>query len=295
MITTAVRWQNFHEVKSPLLNSEDYTRIAKAIEFIQAHRHEQPNLATIAHHIHLSEHHFQKLFSRWAGVSPKRFLQCLTVEYAKRQLEQSRSLLELSLDAGLSSPGRLHELFVSLEAMSPGEYRAEGEGLEIRYGIHATPFGEALIATTPRGVCNLQFLDADEGADAEAWLSQQWSQAHIIHDHTATQLICDRLHQSLATPTNKPLPLLVKGTNFQIQVWRALLSLPLGSIVAYQDIANRIGKPRAVRAVGTALGANPVGYFIPCHRVIRGTGELGGYRWGLARKSTILGWEASQL
>ena len=295
MTATAVRLPPLHEVKSPPLNSDDYTRIAQAIEFIQAHRHEQPNLAAIAHHVHLSEHHFQKLFSRWAGVSPKRFLQCLTVEYAKRKLEESRSLLELSLETGLSSPGRLHELFVSLEAMSPGEYRAGGKGLDIRYGTHATAFGTALIATTSRGVCNLQFFETDEVADVDSWLRQQWSQAHIIHDPTATQPIGDRLNQSLTVPADKPLPLLVKGTNFQIQVWRALLSLPFGSVVAYQDIANRIGKPRAVRAVGTALGANPVGYFIPCHRVIRSTGELGGYRWGLTRKSTILAWEASQV
>ncbi|MEL7315243.1 MAG: methylated-DNA--[protein]-cysteine S-methyltransferase [Cyanobacteria bacterium J06559_3] len=281
-------------MKSPSQNPDDYARIAEAIQFIQAHRHEQPDLATIAHHIHLSEHHFQRLFSRWAGVSPKRFLQYLTVEYAKRKLAESRSLLDVSLDAGLSSPGRLHSLFVTLEAMSPGEYRAEGEGLAIRYGIHATAFGEALIAITPKGICNVQFLDAEAITDAQAWLQQRWEQAEVIHDPTATEAVGDRLNQSLTSPINKPLPLLVKGTNFQIQVWRALLSLPFGSLVTYQDIANRIGKPRAVRAVGTAIGINPVAYFIPCHRVIRSNGELGGYRWGLTRKSTILGWEASQ-
>ncbi|MGF1523960.1 MAG: methylated-DNA--[protein]-cysteine S-methyltransferase [Leptolyngbyaceae cyanobacterium] len=282
-------------MKSPSLNSDDYARIAKAIQFIRSHRHEQPDLATIANHVHLSENHFQRLFSRWAGVSPKRFLQYLTVEYAKSKLTESRSLLDVSLDAGLSSPGRLHSLFVTLEAMSPGEYRADGEGLVIRYGIHATAFGKVLIATTPKGICNVQFLDAEAFADTRAWLQQRWEQAEVIHDPSTTEAVSDRLNQSLAAPANKPLPLLVKGTNFQIQVWRALLSLPFGSLATYQDIANHIGNPRAVRAVGTAIGVNPVAYFIPCHRVIRSNGELGGYRWGLTRKSTILGWEASQL
>ena len=295
MITTAVHLRNPCAVEPPSLNPDDYARIAEAIQFIQTHRHEQPDLATIAHHVHLSEHHFQRLFSRWAGVSPKRFWQYLTVEYAKHKLAESRSLLEVSLEAGLSSPSRLHALFVTLEAMSPGEYRADGEGLEIRYGIHATTFGEALIATTPKGICNVQFLDSEDIADAATWLKQRWHQADVIHDPAATEVVGDRLNQSLKAPNDKPLPLLVKGTNFQIQVWRALLSLPLGTVATYQDIANYIGKPRAVRAVGTAIGSNPVAYLIPCHRVIRSNGELGGYRWGLVRKSTILGWEASQL
>ncbi|MEM9007022.1 MAG: methylated-DNA--[protein]-cysteine S-methyltransferase [Cyanobacteria bacterium P01_F01_bin.86] len=299
MITTAVDSPSPVIVKSPPPNPDDYARddyarIAEAIQFIQAHRHKQPDLATIAQHVHLSEYHFQKLFSRWAGVSPKRFLQYLTVEYAKSKLAEPRSLLDVSLEAGLSSPSRLHALFITLEAMSPGEYRAHGEGLEIRYGIHSTTFGEVLIATTSKGVCNVQFLDTATIAEAGVWLQQQWQKADVIHDSTATKAVSDRLNQSLTSPTDKPLPLLVKGTNFQVQVWRALLSLPFGSLATYQDIANHIGKPRAVRAVGTAIGVNPVAYFIPCHRVIRSNGELGGYRWGLGRKSSILGWEASQ-
>lgn len=274
---------------------EDYDRIAAAIAFIQAHRHEQPNLATIAHHVHLSESHFQRLFSRWAGVSPKRFLQLLTVEQAKRRLETSRSLLALSLETGLSSSSRLHDLFVSLEAMTPADYRKGGQGLEMVYGIVPTRFGQMLVATTAKGICNLQFLDHSEHPLALNWLRAQWPQASIHHDPTALTPIAQHINDALTTHPPKPLPLLVKGTNFQIQVWRALINLPFGSLTTYQDIAQSIGKPQAARAVGTAIGANPVAYLIPCHRVIRSNGELGGYRWGLPRKSTLLGWEASQL
>ena len=274
---------------------DDYERVAAAIAFIQAHRHEQPDLAAIAQHVHLSEYHFQRLFSRWAGVSPKRFLELLTVEYAKRRLNDSPSLLELSLETGLSSSSRLHDLFVKLEAMTPADYRAGGEGLDMAYGISLTRFGPALIATTERGICNVQFLEENEVNQAFDWLQRQWPQASIHQDQTAIEAIGERLNHILTTPNAKPLSLLVKGTNFQIQVWRALIHLPFGSLVTYQDIAHYIGKPQASRAVGTAIGKNPIGYLIPCHRVIRGSGALGGYRWGLPRKSTILGWEASQI
>jgi len=275
--------------------AEDYDRIAAAIAFLQAQRQQQPDLAAIARHVHLSEHHFQKLFSRWVGISPKRFLQVLTLEATRHRLQTSRSLLAVALESGLSSPSRLHDLYIRFEAMTPATYREGGKGLDIAYGLHGTRFGTALIATTDRGICNLQFCESDAPNRAHDWLQAQWPQASLHQAPEHTQPISDRLHQALGNRPPQPLSLLVKGTNFQTQVWRALLDLPLGSLATYQDIANRVGNPQAARAVGTAIGANPVGYLIPCHRVIRATGELGGYRWGQLRKTAMLGWEAAQL
>lgn len=274
--------------------NEDYIRIENAIAFMRQHRDRQPDLATVAEQVHLSEHHFQRLFTRWAGISPKRFLQYLTLEYAKSQIAQTKSLLDLSLNSGLSSPSRLHDLFVNLEAMSPGEFKAGGAGLHIWYGLHETPFGTVLIATTARGVCNLHFLEGLSEAAAQV-LRKEWVNAELIQDQAKTQGICDRI---FCTPSSSlrdtPLTVVVKGTNFQIQVWKALLNLPFGGLSTYQNLATSIKKPTAARAVGNAVGKNPVGYLIPCHRVIRESGELGGYRWGLDRKTVLLGWEASQ-
>ena len=274
--------------------SEDYHRIARAIAFMRQYHLSQPNLATVAQHIGLSEYHFQRLFTQWAGISPKRFLQYLTVEYAKSKITQTKSLLDLTLDVRLSSPGRLHDLFVNLEAMSPGEFKAGGAGLEIRYGIHDTPFGIALIATTARGICNLYFLETTDEQTAAQRLRLAWKNAEIIRDEQATQSLRDRIFNSETLSEQKPLTLLVKGTNFQIQVWRALLKLPSGAIATYQTIAQMVARPTAARAVGNAIGNNPIGYLIPCHRVIRESGELGGYGWGVERKTVMLGWEASR-
>ena len=274
--------------------SEDYHRIARAIAFMRQHHLNQPNLATVAQHIGLSEYHFQRLFTQWAGISPKRFLQYLTVEYAKSKITETKSLLDLTLDVRLSSPGRLHDLFVTLEAMSPGEFKAGGAGLQIRYGIHDTPFGKSLIATTARGICNLYFLDITDEQTAAQRLRLGWKNAEIIRDEQTTQSLCDLIFNSETLSAQKPLTLLVKGTNFQIQVWRALLKLPFGAIATYQTIAQLVARPTAARAVGNAIGNNPIGYLIPCHRVIRESGELGGYGWGVERKTVMLGWEASR-
>jgi AraC family transcriptional regulator of adaptative response/methylated-DNA-[protein]-cysteine methyltransferase len=274
--------------------SEDYHRIARAIAFMRQHHLNQPNLATVAQHIGLSEYHFQRLFTQWAGISPKRFLQYLTVEYAKSKITQTKSLLDLTLDVRLSSPGRLHDLFVNLEAMSPGEFKAGGAGLQIRYGIHDTPFGTSLIATTARGICNLYFLETTDEQTAAQRLRLAWENAEIIRDEQATQSLRDLIFNSETLSEQKPLTLLVKGTNFQIQVWRALLKLPFGAIATYQTIAQLVARPTAARAVGNAIGNNPIGYLIPCHRVIRESGELGGYGWGVERKTVMLGWEASR-
>lgn len=271
--------------------TSDYDRIASAIAFLRDRHLDQPDLTTLAQHLHLSEFHLQRLFTRWAGVSPKRFLQYLTIEYAKQQIHHSQNLLDLSLKTGLSSPSRLHDLFVNLEAMSPGEFKTGGNGIEITYGLHDTPFGTALIATTPRGICHLRFIEPGTETEAETELRTEWPQAPLILDPSSTEAIAHRLF-TLNVPST-PLTVLVKGTNFQIQVWRALLTLPPGSLTTYKAIAQTIQKPTATRAVGTAIGRNPIAYLIPCHRVIRESGDLGGYRWGLTRKAAILGWEAS--
>jgi AraC family transcriptional regulator, regulatory protein of adaptative response / methylated-DNA-[protein]-cysteine methyltransferase len=275
-------------------NSEDYNRIARAIAFMREHHLNQPDLSAVAQHIGLSEYHFQRLFTQWAGISPKRFLQYLTLEYAKSKINQTKSLLDLTLDVGLSSPGRLHDLFVNLEAMTPGEFKASGSGLQIRYGLHDTPFGRALIATTARGICNLYFWDATDEQTAEQLLRRSWFNAEIIRDRQATQSLHDLIFNAETLRDRKPLTLLVKGTNFQIQVWRALLKVPFGGLTTYRTLAEAIGRPTAARAVGNAVGNNPISYLIPCHRVIRESGELGGYYWGLERKAAILGWEASR-
>ncbi|MEO0406378.1 MAG: methylated-DNA--[protein]-cysteine S-methyltransferase [Cyanobacteria bacterium P01_A01_bin.135] len=262
---------------------------------MRQHHRNPPSLKAVAQQVHLSEYHFQRLFTAWAGISPKRFAQYLTVEYAKAKIADTKSLLALSTEAGLSGPGRLHDLFVTLEAMSPGEFKAGGASLTIRYGIHSTPFGPCLLAITSRGVCNLQFVEDTAIAEAENALKADWPNATLIPDQPATQDISDRIFSAPgSSPPAAPLALHVKGTNFQVQVWRALLQLPFAGMTTYQDLSQSIGRPTAARAVGTAVGRNPVGIIIPCHRVIRASGELGGYRWGLDRKAAVLGWEASQ-
>lgn len=272
----------------------DYARVARAIDYLRRHSAEQPALADVARHVHLSEHHFQRMFTRWAGVSPKRFLQFLTVEHAKARLAAKPDVGALAADTGLSGPGRLHDLFVTLEAMSPGEFKAGGAGLAIRYGVHASPFGPCVIATTARGICRLDFLeDADEKL-AAALLREHWPQACLKPDPALAASIARRVFTPLTNDPGPPLALRVKGTNFQVNVWRALLGIPTGAAATYSDIACAIGRPSAARAVGNAIGANPIGYLIPCHRVLRESGALGGYRWGVNRKAAMLGWEAAR-
>lgn len=273
--------------------NQTYECIACAIAFMRDNHLHQPDLATVAQHVHLSEYHFQRLFTHWAGISPKRFWQYLTVEYAKSKIAETKSLLDLTNDIGLSSPARLHDLFVKLEAMSPGEFKAGGRGLQIWYGIYTSPFGECLIAWTTRGICNLYFLDSSSKKSAENLLRCEWINADIVQDKSAVEVIGARIFNSITTK-DKPLVVCVKGTNFQIQVWRALLNIPFASMATYQSLAAAIGRPTAARAIGNALGDNPVGYLIPCHRVIRASGEMGGFRWGLERKTVMLGWEASR-
>ena len=274
---------------------KDYGRVAAAIRYLEEHQPEQPDLAAVADHVGLSPWHFQRLFQRWAGVSPKRFLQFLTAEHAKELLAASETVLETTWATGLSSPGRLHDLLVTVEAVSPGEYRSGGEGLTIRWGAHTTPFGDAVLAATDRGVCQLFFGDT---ATALEDLTHRFRAAEIERDQDATGRWTDRVFRHLRGERLEGGPegglaLHLRGTNFQLRVWRALLSIPEGAAVTYGRIARALGKPRAARAVGQAVGANPVSLLIPCHRVLQESGGLGGYRWGTDRKRAILGWEAS--
>jgi AraC family transcriptional regulator of adaptative response/methylated-DNA-[protein]-cysteine methyltransferase len=271
--------------------SRDYQRIARAIGYLRAQAAAQPDLRAAARHVHMSEYHFQRLFTRWAGVSPKRFLQYLTVEQAKARIGHGRSLGEVAADVGLSGASRLHDLFVSIEAMSPGDFRAGAAGLEIRYGVHDSPFGPCVIAATDRGICALQFLD--DGAEGASVVRREWPHANVICDPAATLDLARNIFGPILAGRG-PVSLLVKGTNFQLNVWRALLEVPSGQLTTYSEIAKRIGHSRSQRAVGNAVAANPIAWLIPCHRVIRETGRFGHYRWGEARKAAMLGWEAAR-
>lgn len=273
----------------------DYGRIEQAIHYLEQNFQEQPSLRQVADYVGLSEFHFQRLFSRWAGTSPKRFLQFLTIQHAKKLLANSQSVLDAAYEAGLSSPSRLHDLFVTHEAMSPGEFKQKGAGLTIQYGYHATPFGECLIALTERGICGLSFVTDSKRANALATLKANWPQANFVADDGATRPFIDPIFQLDGVDTRPSLSLYFKGTNFQIQVWQALLQLPAGTAVSYGTVAQMIGNPKAVRAVGTAVSHNPIGYLIPCHRVIQQAGGFGQYRWGNGRKKAILGWEIARL
>jgi AraC family transcriptional regulator of adaptative response/methylated-DNA-[protein]-cysteine methyltransferase len=271
----------------------DYERIEKAIRYLQAHFLEQPDLAAVARAAHVSEHHFQRVFARWAGLSPKRFLQFLTLEHAKAQLAESKPVLDTALDSGLSSPGRLHDLFVTAEAVTPGEFKQRGEGLQISYGFHPTRFGECLIGVTSRGICQLSFVSGGGQRRALADMKAHWVSASFVEQPEVTGPTVEQVFSDLERRDGSPLHLLLKGTNFQIKVWQALLGIPTGAVSTYEAIGGLIGAPAAFRAIGAAVGQNPIAYLIPCHRVIRKNGVLGGYHWGAARKQAILGWEAA--
>lgn len=275
----------------------DYARVGHALEMLATTFPDQPSLAELSAHVGLSESHFQRMFIRWVGVSPKKFLQHLTLAEAKRRLRESASVLDAAYDAGLSGPGRLHDLFVTFEAVTPGEFKARGDGLTIRHGYHDTPFGECLLMATERGICGLGFVGSGERDAALARMSRGWERALIVRDDAATAAYIPRIFAQPGQSMSRdapPLRLLLRGSRFQLKVWQALLEIPQGGLTTYQDIARRIGLPAASRAVGNANGANPISWLIPCHRVIRKSGELGGYGWGLGRKIAMIGWEAAR-
>ncbi len=279
---------------NPLQESgSDYQRIARAIRYIQSRTDEQPGLKEVADAVHMSEFHLQRLFSRWAGVSPKRFLQLLTLEHAKKQLQADADVLTASHAVGLSGSGRLHDLFVNLEALTPGEYKAKGRGIRIDYGYHPSPFGECLVGQTDRGVCFLGFVESNGREAALQDMQSRWPAAFFFKNTSATAPTVTRMFNP-DKRGGKSLSLLVRGTNFQVQVWRALLQIPVGQVTSYSAIARWIGKPGASRAVGSAVGSNPISWLIPCHRVLLNDGGLGGYHWGETRKYAVLAWEAAQ-
>ncbi|WP_126456030.1 methylated-DNA--[protein]-cysteine S-methyltransferase [Sulfuriflexus mobilis] len=271
----------------------DYERIAQAISFITTRVKDQPTLEDIAAHLHMSPYHFQRLFGQWAGVTPKRFLQALTLERAKQLLRESKPLLEISDSLGLSSGSRLYDHFVHLEAVTPGEYKKGGAGLTIEHAIHDTPFGKAFVATTSRGICKFAFLDYSNIDTIESELSDKWPHAVFRENHQDTRAIIETMFGQ-EPKRDRPLSLHVSGTNFQVSVWKALLEIPPGTVTSYTQVASRIGRPRAARAVGTAIGANPVAFLIPCHRVIQQSGKLGGYHWGETRMHAIHAWESAR-
>ena len=277
--------------------SADYQRVEQAILFLEDNSRHQPDLAEVAAHVGLSEYHFQRLFTRWAGISPKRFLQFLTKENAKALLSRT-SVLSAAFEAGLSGPGRLHDLLVQCEAVTPGEYRTKGTGVDIVYGFHPTPFGQCLLALTGRGICFLAFVDRGR-QNALEQLKFDWANASLREDPSRTRPVVEQIFAPRPGPTLDPrgprgMTLHLRGTNFQIKVWEALLRLPPGAAISYEALAGQIGKIKAAQAVGNAVARNPVAYLIPCHRVLQKAGGFGNYRYGPERKQAILGWELAQ-
>ncbi len=275
--------------------SLDYQRIAQAINYLEENFQNQPSLNEIAANVHLSKYHFQRLFKQWAGVTPTQFMHFLTVNYAKERLQQAHSVFDASLDAGLSGAGRLHDLFVTFEAVTPGEYKRHGAGVTINYGFHPSHFGDCLLAQTARGICALRFVIGGDKDGALSQLKNDWPLADFTQNEKATGAMAERLFMPASWNQKQPFHLHLRGTNFQIQVWQALLAIPEGAMVSYSDLAGFMGRSTAVRAAASAVAKNPVGYLIPCHRVISKSGQIHNYRWGATRKRAILGWEASQV
>jgi AraC family transcriptional regulator, regulatory protein of adaptative response / methylated-DNA-[protein]-cysteine methyltransferase len=272
----------------------DYQRIARIIHYLDERHTEQPDLATLAKHAGSTPFHFHRLFSRWAGITPKDFLQCLTLSHAKELLREGESVLHAALDAGLSGPSRLHDLCVSLEAASPGELKSGGANWTIRAGFADSPFGICLVGESPRGICHLSFVESRSRRMSAAAIQRDWPRASLYWDDAAAaQLVAPLFQRPVNSNVQRTLRAFVRGTDFQVRVWRALQQVPAGMLVSYGGLAAAIGNRAAARAVGTAVGQNPLAYLIPCHRVIRDTGALGDYRWGQTRKKAILAWDNS--
>jgi AraC family transcriptional regulator of adaptative response/methylated-DNA-[protein]-cysteine methyltransferase len=272
----------------------NYQRIEQAIKFLEKNFQKQPELDEVAENVSLSPFHFQRLFTEWAGISPKRFLQFLTVDFLKEKLQRSKNIIEAAESAGLSSQSRVYDLFTTLEAVTPHEYKLRGSGIKIEYGFHTTPFGDCLLGATERGICWLSFLpaDADKKCELEK-MKTHWHNSVFYESVAVTKYFIDSVFAKKGN--EKKLHLFVKGTNFQIKVWEALLKIPMGELTTYQDIASSIQNPKAVQAVGSAVGSNHIAWLIPCHRVIRKDGILGEYRWEASRKKSIIGWEMAKL
>jgi AraC family transcriptional regulator of adaptative response/methylated-DNA-[protein]-cysteine methyltransferase len=272
--------------------AHDYDMVRRSLAFLTENWRDQPSLDELAERSGVSAQHLQRLFTRWAGLSPKAFLQAITLDHARELLRDSASILDTAYEVGLSGPGRLHDLFVTHEGMSPGFYKAKGRGLTISYGFHDCPFGRALVMTTPMGLCGLAFADPGEEAAVLADMQSRWPEATYVEDRTATAPVAARIFNPEAWSPDQPLRVVFIGSDFEIRVWETLLRIPLGKATSYSDIAAHLDKPSAARAVGTAVGKNPISFVVPCHRVLGKSGGLCGYHWGLTRKRAILGWEA---
>jgi AraC family transcriptional regulator of adaptative response/methylated-DNA-[protein]-cysteine methyltransferase len=271
----------------------DYATVKRAIEFLSTRWRDQPSVEEVAAEVGLSPSHFQHVFKRWAGLTPKSFLQAITIERARELLRDSASVLDAAYDVGLSGPSRLHDLFVTHEALTPGDYRRDD--LVLRYGFHASPFGEAIVVASPRDMAGLGFVDEGNRSAALADMMRRWPRAEFAADDEATQPFAARAFDPALWRPDAPLRIVMIGTDFEVRVWETLLRLPMGSATTYSDIARKLGKPKAARAVGAAIGRNPISFVVPCHRVIGRSGQLTGYHWGLTRKQAIIGWEAGQV
>ena len=275
--------------------ADDYAVVRRAIAFISEHRRQQPEVEAIAHAAGVTPTELHHLFRRWAGLTPKDFLAALTLDHARSLLRDSASVLDATYEVGLSGPGRLHDLFVTHEAMSPGEWKSGGEGLTLSYGFHPSPFGTAIVIATPRGLAGLALADKGEEKPAFDDMKSRWPKARYVQDQALTLPLTQRIFDPKAWRSDRPLRVVLIGTDFEVRVWESLLKLPLDRATTYSDIARSLGKPNAARAVGGAVGRNPVSFVVPCHRCIGKSGDLTGYHWGLTRKRAILGWEAGQV
>ena len=281
-------------VRDLTIAADDYDVVRRAIAHIRGNWREQPDIETIAEAAKVTPTELHHLFRRWAGLTPKDFLAALTLDHARRILRDSATVLDASYEVGLSGPGRLHDLFVTHEAMSPGEWKSGGEGLELRYGFHPSPFGTALVIVAPRGLSGLALADTGKERAALKDMQGRWPRAKYIEDSAATAPVAARIFDTRLWRPDQPLRVVLLGTDFEVRVWETLLKIPMGRFTTYSDIACKIGKPKAPRAVGAAVGKNPISFVVPCHRVIGKSGELTGYHWGLTRKRAMLGWEAGQ-
>lgn len=271
----------------------DYATIRRALEFVTTRWRDQPSVEAIADHVGLSASHLQFVFKRWAGLTPKAFLQAITIERARELLRDSATVLDAAFEVGLSGPGRLHDLFVTHERLTPGDYRRDD--LTLTYGFHPSPFGEAIAVAAPRGLAGLGFVDGEDRESALADMRRRWPRAHFVRDDSETAALAARAFEPALWRPDQPLRLVMIGTDFEVRVWETLLKIPLGRATTYGDIAASLGKPTAARAVGAAVGKNPISFVVPCHRVLGRSGALTGYHWGLARKQAIIGWEAGKV
>ena len=295
MMTLAINDQRLTKPGPQNAALRDYDSVRRAIAFISEHWRAQPTIEAMAEAASVTPDELHHLFRRWAGLTPKDFMQALTLDHAKGLLRDSASVLDAALDSGLSGPGRLHDLFVTHEAMSPGEWKNGGGGMTLRYGFHPSPFGTAIVIASGRGLAGLAFADPGEEQTSFADMKRRWPNATYVEDRDGTVGLAQRIFDTRMWRPDRPLRIIMIGTDFEVRVWETLLKIPMGRAVCYADIANKIKNPKASRAVGAAVGRNPVSFVVPCHRVLGRSGDITGYHWGLTRKRAMLGWEAGQV